>query len=274
VVFNSTSPQTAATNAPITLGILDLIGTASTTITGGYPNGTLTMQTSGGTGTAQINVSGGTTQDINLPLTFNSPTAISVATGSTLLISNPITMTGQTVTLTGGGTLALEVNFQVSGGTLQANAGVLQVGAQAIVSPSVLDVSGSAQLAGDGRIQGAVLYNSSAVSTFAGSIVGADSSLVLNASGSLTLSGDNTYGGDTVVNTGTLIVRNSNALPNGSSLTVRAGGTFIFDPSTAGSPAMASTIAAVPEPGTLVLLIVGVCGAAVYRRAWSRRKLR
>ena len=69
VLNNSTgSAQLAATNVPITLGILDLIGSNGTTITGVQGVG-LTMQTSDSSA-AQINVAGGATHEINLPLAF------------------------------------------------------------------------------------------------------------------------------------------------------------------------------------------------------------
>ena len=47
-----------------------------------------------------------------------------------------------------------------------------------------------------------------------------------------------------------------------------AGGTFIFDPSESGSPVVSSgaTVAAVPEPGTLALLIAGAVLLAMYRK--------
>ena len=38
------------------------------------------------------------------------------------------------------------------------------------------------------------------------------------------------------------------------------------------APAVNSAVAAVPEPGTLMLLTVAVCGAAVYQRIRSRRR--
>jgi len=63
-----------------------------------------------------------------------------------------------------------------------------------------------------------------------------------------------------------LVVTNSNAFPSGTTLIAGAGGTFIFDPSSAGSPVMNSAAAAVPEPGTLVLLIAGAALLAMYRK--------
>ena len=102
-------------------------------------------------------------------------------------------------------------------------------------------------------------------------------SLTMSASnGTLILSGSDNYSGGTIVTAGTLIVTNADALPSGTSLTVGAGGTFIFDPSQAvAAPIISSTASqtnAVPEPGTLALLTVAVCGAAVYHRVRSRRK--
>jgi hypothetical protein len=47
---------------------------------------------------------------------------------------------------------------------------------------------------------------------------------------------------------------------------------LIFDPSMAGTAAASLSVATVPEPGTLLLLSVAVCGAAVYQRIRSRRK--
>ena len=114
---------------------------------------------------------------------------------------------------------------------------------------------------------------------------GGSQSLTLNDSGTLILSGtDNSYSGGTYVETGTLAVNNAAALPYNQSLTISAGGAFIFDPlATASSlaasqtaspdtayaaqPALRGVAAAVPEPGTLALLVAGlVAGFAVWRR--------
>ena len=64
------------------------------------------------------------------------------------------------------------------------------------------------------------------------------------------------------------------AIPPGGSLTVGAGGTFIFDPTLAGSPLAgvvaaspaADGVAAVPEPGTIALLLAALGGAGIYYR--------
>ncbi len=215
-------------------------------------------------GIAQINVSGGSLAKLNLPLTFDSPATISIAGGSTLEIGNPVNLNGQTVVKTGAGILQLDVNFSAASGTLQANAGAVAVGAEAIVSPAVLDIAGNAQLTGSGTIEGAVTYGSSAASTFAGSIAGAASSLLFDtASGSLTLSGTNTFGGGTFVDCGELILTNSHAMADGSNVAV--GNPVAFTaPVIRTSQVLSGGVATpVPEPNTLALLAAAVCGAAI-----------
>ncbi len=105
--------------------------------------------------------------------------------------------------------------------------------------------------------------------------------LVLNGDGTQVLAGANTYSGGTWVEAGTLIVDDAGALPAGSSLTVGADGTFIFDPTAAASPmaggevatpppgvGSAGAVAAVPEPGTMALLLAGLAAATCL---WRRR---
>jgi autotransporter-associated beta strand protein len=113
--------------------------------------------------------------------------------------------------------------------------------------------------------------NNNASSTFSGMLNGTGS-LNKIGSGTLVLSGTDIYTGGTIVTAGTLIATNSNAIPHGTSLTVGAGGTFIFDPSAAGSPVMNSAAAAVPESSTLALLGVGAIG--LLGCAWRRRTSR
>ena len=111
---------------------------------------------------------------------------------------------------------------------------------------------------------------------------GSDFALTMNgAGGKLILSGTDSYHGGTFVNAGTLVVTSNAAIPAGTSLTIGAGATFIFDPSQAvaglavssASPAASTAagqpgIAAVPESGTLVLLVAAalVAGLGVWRR--------
>ena len=100
-------------------------------------------------------------------------------------------------------------------------------------------------------------------------------SLALNDAGTLILSGSDSYSGGTIVNQGTLITTSDVAILDGTSLTVGAGGTFIFDPAATAAPLACSVpagaVAAVPEPGTLLLLAAGLCGAAVHRRLRRRK---
>ncbi len=62
--------------------------------------------------------------------------------------------------------------------------------------------------------------------------------LVKIGPGSVILSDANTYTGGTTVSSGTLVIAGSSSLPGGTSLTVGAGGTFVFDPTLAGSNAI------------------------------------
>ena len=102
--------------------------------------------------------------------------------------------------------------------------------------------------------------------SLSGNLTGAGP-ITKSGSGLLILSGDNSYDGGTTVAAGTLEVLSGSALPDGTSLTVGAGGTFIFDPSAAGSPVSNSAAAvALPEPGTLALLIAGAAVMAAHRR--------
>ena len=114
---------------------------------------------------------------------------------------------------------------------------------------------------------------------------GVGAALTLSGNGELILSGVNTYSGGTNVDAGTLYVTKS--IPNGTRLTVGGSGVFVFDPAQAlasdtavsgtavsggamSSGAMSGGAAtAVPEPGTLVLLVVVLCSAGVYYRGFG-----
>ena len=105
--------------------------------------------------------------------------------------------------------------------------------------------------------------------------------------GGLILSGSDGYSGGTIVSGGTLAATTAAAIPVNQSLTISAGGTFIFDPlatasslaasqaaspdaSYAAQPALRGVVAAVPEPGTVALLLAALWSAAIYRRFCRR----
>lgn len=148
-----------------------------------------------------------------------------------------------------------------------------------------------------------VVGNNDATCTFAGSIQnnpggGATGIVALTKSGggTLTLCGSNTYTGGTVVQEGVLEVLGGSAIPDGTSLTIGSGCSLIFGGElvqgsplaglsiegdltarviansrlTPGSltgystlPTVQNSISVVPEPSTLVLLVVGLVGSAI-----------
>jgi autotransporter-associated beta strand protein len=124
---------------------------------------------------------------------------------------------------------------------------------------------------------GSVIDNTSLVFNVSGvascdSVISGPGRLIKDGSGELILSGSNSYSGGTYVDAGTFYLSGSN-VPAGSSLTVGAGAASIFNASAAVSPATSSfAVLPVPEPSTLALLSVAVCGAAVYQGVRSRRK--
>ncbi len=97
---------------------------------------------------------------------------------------------------------------------------------------------------------GETLTVSGALSGFGG--------LTKSGSGTLVLSGTNSYQGDTAIASGNLVVTAPYALPNGTNLTI--GNALSFS-----APVVPSTGEPVPEPGTIALVAIAGCLAAVYR---------
>jgi fibronectin-binding autotransporter adhesin len=103
--------------------------------------------------------------------------------------------------------------------------------------------------------------------TFSGQINSA-AALIKTGSGMLALSGTNTYTGGTTVTGGTLDFVGSSALLDGSSLAVGSQ-LSIFGLLVAGgqgASAAAPVVSAVPEPGTMALLIAAAAGLLAARR--------
>ena len=88
--------------------------------------------------------------------------------------------------------------------------------------------------------------------------------------GTLTLNSQDTFTGGLTVTAGKLVVSRSNGLANLSNLTI--GSAFSPD-ATVPEAAVdnASAIAPVPEPGTLLLFVAGLCGAAAAACLRGRR---
>jgi autotransporter-associated beta strand protein len=107
---------------------------------------------------------------------------------------------------------------------------------------------------------------------------GGPTSLVMDGPGRWLVTGANKYSGGTDVDAGALVITNASAIPDNSAITIGAGGTFIFDPSAASSAPIVSAqsaVAAVPEPSTMVLLVVGaMLGGVAWRRSSIRRRVR
>jgi hypothetical protein len=130
--------QLIFTNAPITLGTITFDSPHTYLLAGQR----LSMQVSAGS--ALIEVFGGGTQKINLPLTIASNTELNVAAGSTLLISDPVTINAnKSLTSTGAGTVTYQSTVSVGAGGIFAVMGNVQVQSLSLAPDATSDVSGS-----------------------------------------------------------------------------------------------------------------------------------
>ena len=257
-----------------------------------------TWQAGSGNWNLGANWTGGTvpngaqsTAVVNKPV-GNSTVAITLDTPvtlGTLQLGNSTGTGGYTI----NGTLTNTLTFDNGTGTavLSASNGDHTL-ATPITLNSSLSVSPSA---------GALI----AISGNIGQKAGFTASLTLANSGELVLSGSDSYQGGTIVDNGKLVFTSSAAVPAGGALIVGAGGVVAFDPSvTAGAvelvssqqvvtagpmatapmataevAAIASTVhaagavEAVPEPGTLALLLAALGGALVWAPGVVRSRL-
>jgi autotransporter-associated beta strand protein len=163
-----------------------------------------------------------------------------------------------------------------------------------IAAGGTLDLYGVNQTVGDLSGSGAVtntysLSNTATLTvgsdntsqTFSGTLQDGAGVLALamtGSSGSLTLTGTNAYSGGTYVYGGTLIATNSQAIEDGTNLYIgnnvgALGGPVVAGASTVPGANSQTSVSAVPEPGTLALVMVVVLsGAAAYRRRRGRSK--
>jgi autotransporter-associated beta strand protein len=183
----------------------------------------------GGYGTGVTTVSAGTLQ---------------IATGGLLPLK----------TSSGSGTVNLTGSNSYIGGTT-ISAGTLQLG-----NPNGNGSTGSWQTIESGLSAGA-----------GGTLVFDSTAASLPISGSMNLVSTGMTGG-TYIDAGTLVDAGSGAIPGGTSLTVGAGATLSFNSTQAVASHMAvagfsGAVTAVPEPNTLILLVIAV-GSGYF---WKRR---
>ena len=194
----------------------------------------------------------------------------------TLTLANSNFYTGGTTV--NGGTLQLGNIGALGSGGLTVNNGAVDL---AGYSPTVPSLSGgSAGTITNSFSSAKLTVNQASTTTFGGNLQDGVGKLALlkAGTGTLILAGSDSYTGGTTVSAGQLVVTSNLAIADRTSLTVAAGGTFVFDPSLVGTPVSggqvpatspAGAVSAVPEPGTLALLIAGV---AVGLGVWRRRK--
>jgi hypothetical protein len=217
----------------VTVGILNFNNPNEYVIDGA---GALTLQTS--SGSAGIVVQQGT-QKINLPLTIASNTSINVASGSTLLISDPVTINpGVAVTSTGtvayqstialgtGASLALSSSTSASALSLAANATVsvgtstgsrslIQVDSLSTASGSTINLANNDLIVHGGNLAAVTAllksgYNEAGGGNWSGpgiqSSAAASNTTHLTALGAIQASSAGTYDGAAVA-AGDVIVR-------------------------------------------------------------------
>jgi fibronectin-binding autotransporter adhesin len=219
----------------------------------------------------------------NLALTQTEGTVFNVGAGDTLIISSVIAHSSSVsdtgLIKSGPGLLTLTgVNTYTSGttiigGTLAVTkpASLGAAGGLLTIGPGTLEIAGNLSDARNIRLSaaGATIQVDSLLTYRNSGTLSGSGGLSLSGPGRLILSGSNDYTGGTHVNSGTLNVSAADAIPDGSSLTVGQGASALFAPAYA-SPVMisaAAQVAAVPEPGTLVLLAAGlVMGLGVWLR--------
>ena len=232
VLGKSTGLRTVTLGANESLGILNFTNPNSFVVTG---SSVLTMDNGGSA--ANINVSGGTANAIQTPVTLKTNTTVTVNSGDSLAISGVVSnapSVNKTLTVLGAGTLALSGNNSYGpasagttgttlsgGGTLQVGnnnalgagdlsvtaSGILQAGA-AVTLPNNIVLGSAVNLTNDNNSYNVGLN---------GVISGTSGTLYKTGSGTLTLGNANTYYFSTYVTAGTLKLGAANAIPNGGS---------------------------------------------------------
>jgi len=226
------SLQTVTLDSSLSVGFLGLTNANSFVIANA--GNTLTLDnTNGG---ATVNVSGGTANVIQTKVSLNDNATINVGAGDSLAVTNVLSSTATTKTLTvsGVGKLALSGGntygpAQGTVGTTLSGAGILQVGSSTALAAGDLSVSASGilQAGAAGLNLGNNIIIGSGVTltednngnnlTLGGVVSGGGglSEMDLANAYSLTLNGVDTYTGGTTINAGTLTIGGSGQLGSG-----------------------------------------------------------
>jgi hypothetical protein len=126
--------------------------TASYNITAGSPSGTITLNDTGGTGTADITVTAGA-HSISAPISLAAGLAVNLSSGTGLTLSNAISGTGSvpvavagpgTLTLAPGISLPVSTNLAITGGAkvaIGSNVGGIGLSSLSIDGTSSLDLA-------------------------------------------------------------------------------------------------------------------------------------
>jgi fibronectin-binding autotransporter adhesin len=263
-----------AAAASSTLGSTSVLGSADSTRTIAVnAGGTLVFEAPNVFG--QFNAITAPTLAINSGLVTNAdPLAGTSGSGTINNALNNITLTNGVLTATtgqNGGYAAWNIN-----GTITSSGNSLISTSDPVFGTVMLNsASGSSGTTTINVASGTLTISAPLVQDNLDGIVDA---LTTTGSGTLVLSGSDNYTGGTTVESGTLVLASPNALAAGSSLTVGQGASSLFAPSIAG-PAIEADhgytvpagVTAVPEPGTLLLLLAAL-GCAAICRYNGRRK--
>jgi autotransporter-associated beta strand protein len=227
----------------------------------------IALPTSGSRGTIYTD---GNSLELDGPITGPGGLVLADSSNGALILTASNSYRGGTAIT--GGVLEIGNAAALGGGGVAVDGGTLDLYGYSVTLPSLSGAAGT--ITNNGGFLAILTVSQSATTTFAGSLQdGAGPlALVMDGKGKLVLAGTNAFSGGTTVESGTLVVSGYEALVNSSDLMV-GNPTLLaeFDPVLAASGAQPSALpaTAVPEPGTLQLLVILLLG--VLWRAFGRQ---
>ena len=188
---------------------------------------TMTFANPFGTGT--VSVQAGSSNAIGAAVVLSTNVSISTVSGTSLALTNSVSAgSGQTLTVSGPGTVALSgnntygpaagsVGTTFGGGVLQLGnnnalgagdlsvsaSGTIQAGTALTLSNNIIDTTGTTTLDNNGNNV-----------TLSG-VISSSGAFAKNSAGTLTLNNANSYTGTTTINAGTVVLGNAGGIPGG-----------------------------------------------------------